>query len=152
VLFLLFQLGDERYALDAGRVVEVLPLLQLTAIPNAPRGVAGMFNYRGRPVPAVDLCQLILGRAARERLHTRILLVNYADDAGQGRLLGLIAEHATQVLRRDRKDFVESGLRLDATPYLGPILMDEHGIVRWLREDQLLTESVRHSLFAGTTA
>ena len=28
MLFLLFQLGDDRYALDAGHVVEVLPLLE----------------------------------------------------------------------------------------------------------------------------
>jgi chemotaxis-related protein WspB len=151
VLFLLFQLGNDRYALDVTRVVEVLPLLQLREIPNAPRCVAGIFNYRGQPVPVVDLCELILGRPARERLNTRIILVNYADDTGQNRLLGLIAEQATQVVRRDRKDFVESGLRLGAAPYLGPMLLDEHGIVRWVREERLLPDNVRNSLFAEKT-
>jgi chemotaxis-related protein WspB len=151
VLFLLFQLGSDRYALDVSRVVEVLPLLQLKKIPQAPRGVAGIFNYRGQPVPAVDLCELILGRAAQERLNTRIILVNYADDAGQHRLLGLIAEQATQVLRKDSKDFVESGLRLDAAPYLGPMLLDEHGIVRRVREERLLPDNVRDSLFTEKT-
>jgi chemotaxis-related protein WspB len=152
VLFLLFQLGSDRYALEAGRVVEVLPLLQLRTIPNAPRGVAGIFSYRGRPVPAVDLCELILEQPARQRLNTRIILVNYADDAGQHRLLGLIAEQVTQVLRKDSRDFSESGLRLGAAPYLGPMFLDEHGIVRWVREERLLPDPVRDSLFAETTA
>jgi len=50
MLFLLFQLGQDRYALEASRVIEVLPLVSLKRIPQAPRGVAGLFNYRGRPV------------------------------------------------------------------------------------------------------
>ena len=38
MLFLLFQLGNDRYALDASRVVEVLPLVELKHLPLAPRG------------------------------------------------------------------------------------------------------------------
>jgi chemotaxis-related protein WspB len=55
MLFLLFQLGEERYALDTSHVAEVLPLVAITPIPQAPTGVAGLFNYRGAPVPAIDL-------------------------------------------------------------------------------------------------
>src|SRR5580692_2688337 len=83
VLFLLFQLGHDRYALEASRVLEVLPLLELKKLPGAPRGVAGIFNYRGRPVPAVDLSEMTLGRPASERLSTRIIVVNYPDETGR---------------------------------------------------------------------
>ena len=41
MLFLLFRLGHDRYALEARRVVEVVPLLALKKIPQAPRGVVG---------------------------------------------------------------------------------------------------------------
>ena len=82
MLFLLFHLGKDRYALDASRVVEVVPLLTLRRIPQAPRGVAGIFNYRGQPVPAVDLGELMLGQPASPRLSTRIILVHYPDDGG----------------------------------------------------------------------
>jgi chemotaxis-related protein WspB len=68
MVFLLFQLGSGRYALEASRVVEVVPLLEMKPLPQAPRGVAGIFNYRGRPVPAVDLSALTLGQPASERL------------------------------------------------------------------------------------
>src|SRR5215471_8427642 len=122
MLFLLFQLGNERYALEASRVVEVVPLLALKSLPQAPQGVAGIFNYRGQPVPAVDLCALTVGEPARERLSTRIIIVKLSETGGPDRLVGLIAEHATEMLRKEASDFVESGLRIKSAAYLGGVL------------------------------
>jgi chemotaxis-related protein WspB len=152
MLFLLFQLGKDRYALEASRVVEVVPLLEMKQLPQAPKGVVGIFNYRGRPVPAVDLSALTLGRPAGERFSTRIIIVNYPDDTGTNRLLGLIAEHATETLRKDPKDFVDSGVKLGQAPYLGPILMQDPDPVQWIYEQRLLPEPVRDVLFSETAA
>src|SRR4051794_23463321 len=105
MLFLLFQSGNDRYVLEAGKVVEVLPFLNLTRIPNAPKGVAGMFNYHGRPVPAIDLCELTQNRPSDERLSTRIIMVNYPDDAGKMHPLGLIAARVTATVKREQADF-----------------------------------------------
>ena len=149
MLFLLFQLGKDRYALEASRVVEVVPLLALKKLPQAPTGVAGVFNYRGRPVPAVDLGALTLGQPASERLSTRIIVVNYPDESGANHLLGLIAEHATETLRKDAEEFVDAGVKLGAAPYLGPILMDGSQAIQWVYEHRLLPESVRGLLFSG---
>src|SRR4051812_49435313 len=131
MLFLLFQLGNDRYALEASRVVEVVPLLELKRIPQAPKGFAGVFNYRGRPVPAIDLCQLSLGEPAAERLSTRIIVTNCSDARGRGQLLGLIAKHATETLRREASDFVDPGFKFGSAPYLGPILLDPKGAIQW---------------------
>ncbi len=143
MLFLLFQLGRDRYALEASRVVEVLPLVNFKKLPHAPKGVAGVFNYRGRPVPAVDVSELTIGQPAQERLSTRIIVVNYPDRQGQKHLLGLVAEHATDVLRSEAQQFVEPGIQLRSAPYLGPVLMDKQGPIQWLYEDRLLTEPVK---------
>ncbi len=148
MLFLLFQLGKDRYALEASRVVEVVPLLALQKLPQSPKGVAGVFNYRGRPVPAVDLGMLTLGQPASERLSTRIIIVNYPDESGTTHLLGLIAERATETLRRDAKDFVDPGVKLGAAPYLGPILTDGNRAIQWIYEHRLLPEPMRELLFS----
>jgi CheW-like domain len=37
MLFLVFQLGTDRYAIEAAQVVEVLPLVNAKHIPRAPR-------------------------------------------------------------------------------------------------------------------
>ena len=54
-LFLVFRIGQERYALQAVDVVEVLPRLQLKPIAQAPSWVAGVFAYRGVVVPVMDM-------------------------------------------------------------------------------------------------
>ena len=151
MLFLLFQLGDDRYALDASRVVEVLPLLNLKKIPQAPRGVAGIFVYHGQPVPAVDLSELTSGRPASEKLSTRIILVNHADDGGKNHLLGLIAEHATEMIRRNKNDFNDPGMKLRRAPHLGPVMTDEKGVVQLIHEQKLLSANVRDFIFNEAT-
>ncbi len=150
MLFVVFQIGQDRYALDAGRVVQVVPLLALKRLPHAPKGVAGVFVYQGSPVPAVDLCELTLGRPAAEMLSTRIILVNFAAPGGEAHLLGLIAEKATEVLRKDPRDFVDSGINLKAAPYLGPVLADPKGPIHWLQEEHLVSGPVQKLLFASS--
>ena len=152
MLFLLFQLGPDRYALEAGHAVEVIPFVALKQIPHAPRGVAGVFNYRGRPVPAVDLCELTFGRPARELLSTRIIVVNYSDPQGRRQWTGLIVEHATGMIRREPGQFVSAGVELGHAPYLGPVIMDEQGVIQLLHPEHLLTENVRQLLRAETAA
>jgi chemotaxis-related protein WspB len=149
MLFLLFQLGKDRYALSASRVVEVAPLLELKRLPQAPKGIAGIFNYRGRPVPAVDLCEIATGQPASERLSTRIIIIKYQHEDGGAHLLGLIAENATEMLRKNARDFVDSGVTMKSAPYLGPVLMDSLGPIQWVDEQRLLSESVRSLLFAN---
>jgi chemotaxis-related protein WspB len=70
MLFLQFRLGQDSFALAADAIVEIVPL---TAMQAAPRGEGGgvSFDYRGRFIPAVDLCLRELGRPAHARLSTR---------------------------------------------------------------------------------
>jgi chemotaxis-related protein WspB len=150
MMFLLFQLGNDRYVLEAARVIEVLPMLDLKKIPEAPKGVAGIFNYHGQPVPAIDLSELTYDHPAGERMSTRIILINYPDESGRNHPLGLIAEHATEIIRRESRDFTEPGLKLGAAPYLGPVLMDGQGIIQWVHERRLLSDRVRDLLFCET--
>lgn len=147
MLFLLFQLGKDRYALDASQVAEVLPLVSFKEIPQSPPGVAGAFNFRGAPVPLIDLSQLTLNRPAQSRLSTRIILVHYPDGRGEKRLLGLIAEKVTETVRREAADFVASGVSNDAASYLGPVATDARGLIQWIEVNQLLPASVRELLF-----
>ena len=61
MLFLVFQIGKDRYAIEASQVVEVLPLVNVKHVPQAVVGVAGIFDYHGAPVPLIDLAELALG-------------------------------------------------------------------------------------------
>lgn len=148
MLFLLLQLGPDRYAIAARDVVEVLPLVEIKRLPQTPPEIAGLFTYRGTPVPLLDLSQLAFGAPARARLSTRILLVN----CQHGRLLGLIAEGATAMLRCEPEAFLPAGTYEPAAPWLGPVVRDERGIVQRIEWQQLLTPALRERLYDGLTA
>lgn len=152
MLFLIFQLGLERYALDATRVVEVLPLIGITKMPHAPVGVAGVLNYRGAPVPVIDLTELILGEPARRCLSTRIVLVHNGPAGGDTRMLALIAEQTTDTLQCPATDFAPSGLLNGAAPYLGLVATDDRGLIQWIDVHALLPASVRDMLHDQVSA
>jgi chemotaxis-related protein WspB len=147
MLFLLFQLGKDRYALEATKVAELLPLIHVRPIPQAHQAVMGVFNLRGAPVPVIDLSWLALGRPAERRMSTRIVLVHYPDGHGQMHLLGLVAEKATETMRRDPAEFTESGVSSDGAPWLGPVTHDAHGIVQLIEVHKLLPPELRDVLF-----
>ena len=142
MLFLLFQIGPGRYAIEATRVVEVLPLMRVNHLPQAPAGMAGVLCYRGAPLPVIDLSAVILNRPAEQKLSTRILVV----DCAGGRRLGLIAERANGTLKRERNDFMETGVALEGVPYLGPVTRDERGFILWLDPDQLPGSASLHQI------
>ncbi len=91
--------------------------------------------------------ELTLGQPASERLSTRIILIHYPDESGRNQLLGLIAERATEIIRRESRDFVDPGLKLETAPYLGPVLMDGQGPIQLVHEQRLLSDRVRNLLF-----
>ncbi len=147
MLFLIFELGKDRYALDVRQIAEVLPLVGVKETPMAPPGMCGLFNYRGAPVPVVDLSQLMVGRPSVRRLSTRIVLVQQPDTSGRTHLLGLIAERATQTARHEPSDFVPSGIANPAAPYLGPVVIDARGLLQLIEVRTLLPASFRDLLF-----
>lgn len=152
MLFLVFRLDKDRYALPAQQVVEVLPLLQLKQWPKAAHGVAGICTYRGRPLPVLDLSELCLGRPAPRRLSTRLLVVRYPDAREPARLLGLIAEDATDTVCIDPGDFVDAGVRTDGAPFLGPVVAHGDGLLQRVNVAALLPAALRDALFVEAEA
>ena len=152
MLFLLFRLGQDRYAIEARQVAEVLPMLAVKQIPQAPPEVRGAFYFRGQPVPLIDLWHLALGRPARDHLSTRIVLVHWPDARGDLRLLGLVAEHVTETFRREPSDFRDAGVEPPEAAWLGPVTPHEGGLVQWVQVQQLLSPALRELLFPAEAA
>ena len=138
MLFLMVHLGDDRYVLNTGQISEILPLVHLKRVPQMPPAVAGVFNYRGTPVPVVDLAQLTLGRPAQAHLSTRLVLASYVDTNGDRHSLGMIAERATDTIRLNPMDFGPCGMANGDLGYLGPVTADARGVIQWLDPAKIL--------------
>lgn len=146
MMYVLFSIGNDRFALDTSHIVEVVPRVELWQIPKAPLYVAGLFRYRGRLVPVLDLCQLMQGQPCPVRLSTRILLVHYPGEDGVSQILGLMVERVTDTLTSHEVTFAPAGITAEDAPYLQDIATDAHGIIHRLRVEALLPAPVRVAL------
>jgi len=90
---------------------------------------------------------MTLAEPAAQRLSTRIILVKYPLEAQHPHPLGLIAEQATNMIRRSTQDFVEPGVGSKNAPYLGRVANDTGGLIQWIEVERLLTPELRDVLF-----
>ncbi len=144
---LIFYLGNDRYALVTDTIREILPMLELKGIPGAPSYVSGLMNYRGTPVPVIDLSAMALGRPSRDLLSTRILVVDYPWTKQEPGFIGIIAEKVLEVIREDQKGFVPSGVTVDKAPYLGLVKSRMDGMIQLIEIEDLLPLRVRQILY-----
>ena len=147
MLLLRFRMEDDDYVIDVQHIVEVLPFVKLKHVVHAPDYVAGLLNYRGQPVPILDLCRIALGRASKPRLNTRIVLARYDDAAGQTHLLGYIIERVLDTVKREASAFLPSLVKVANSPYLGDIALHSDGMMQLIRLDALLPDEAREFLF-----
>ncbi len=101
MLLVLFNIGVERFALSCHNVVEILPFLRLQEASPRCEEISGLINYRGRPVPVLDLRLLLADSPCRQTLSTRIIVINYQDERGRlglERRMGLLAENVTETV------------------------------------------------------
>ncbi|MEW6398834.1 MAG: chemotaxis protein CheW [Bacillota bacterium] len=88
-----FQLGNEEYAITVERVREVVKAERITRVPGAPSYVRGIINLRGRVVPVIELRQR-LGLDAAPVERPRIMV---AEDGSA--LVGMLVDRAFEVMR-----------------------------------------------------
>ncbi|HFD79918.1 MAG TPA: purine-binding chemotaxis protein CheW [Gammaproteobacteria bacterium] len=147
MLMLSFQLGNGHYAIPAQEVVEVLPRLELDPVARVPAWIAGLLDYRGTPVPVLDLCRLIAEQPCRNTFGSRIIMVDFVPAGAAGRLLGLLAEGVHETLRLDEEEFSEAGLPRQQAPYLGQATRDGERLIERIRVNELIPPSIRKQLF-----
>jgi chemotaxis-related protein WspB len=124
MLALAFHIGASRYALASHGIVEVVPRVELRAVPHAPTAVAGTFTYRGSVVPTIDLCTLLLNTRCSEVLSTRIIVVRISRvDQSASFLVGLLAEKVYDTITLDASTKISSNVSVQRAPYLGDVHM-----------------------------
>ncbi|MBU4153212.1 MAG: chemotaxis protein CheW [Proteobacteria bacterium] len=139
MLLVLFKLQNDDYAIDSKRVVEIIPFLQTQKIPMTPKYITGMVNYRGTPVPVIDLGLLLNDQVCQQLYSTRIILTSVTLGGNLRKIVGLLAENVTETIKT-AKDW-----RPKATDK-GPLFLDNallnHSMVRWFEPEQMLPDDI----------
>jgi chemotaxis signal transduction protein len=89
-----FQVEGRSYALPLEQVVEVLRMVAVTPLPEAPPWVAGVVNLRGTLIPMIDL-RPRLGMARTEVDPSHVFVVAQA----RGRTVGVLADEVQDVVQ-----------------------------------------------------
>jgi purine-binding chemotaxis protein CheW len=98
--YLTFKLEEEVFALDIGKVREVLDFTAVTKVPQTPDFMLGVINLRGSVVPVVDM-RLKFGMTRTETtVNTCFIIVEIAID-GETTVLGALVDSVQEVMDLD---------------------------------------------------
>jgi purine-binding chemotaxis protein CheW len=93
-----FKIGSEEFGVDILKVQEIIRMVEITKVPQAPIYVEGVINLRGRVIPIIDLRKRLNLELAEMDKNTRIVVV----DIG-GNIMGMIVDSVSEVLRLPSK-------------------------------------------------
>jgi len=88
------EMGDERFAVEAGLVHEVVRLPPITPLPGSPPFLLGVAAHRGEVLPVVDLARLMGRGEARLHQRSRVAVVRF-----EGMVMALLADQIEGLTR-----------------------------------------------------
>jgi purine-binding chemotaxis protein CheW len=128
---LTFKLDQEIFAVDVGRIREVLELTAMTKLPGTPDFVRGVLNLRGDVVPVVDL-RMKLGLGMTDKTVDTCVVISEIAVDGQRVVVGVLVDSVQEVIDIDGKSLVpppRMGNRIDASAIRGMSRRDDHFVM-----------------------
>lgn len=139
--YLTFSLAGEEYGIAILKVKEIIGMMPVTPVPQAPRFVKGVINLRGRVIPVTDF-RLKFGMEEKEYTErTCIIVVEIAGREGTI-MMGLVVDSVSEVLNIKGEDIEETpafGTRVKTDYILGMAKM-EGGVKILLDIDKVMND------------
>jgi chemotaxis signal transduction protein/ABC-type nitrate/sulfonate/bicarbonate transport system substrate-binding protein len=95
--YLTFSLDGQQYGIDILRIKEIIGMLPVRSIPQAPPYVRGVINLRGRTIPVIDL-RVKFGLGAPASGNRSCIVVLESDCAGKECFIGVAVDSVSEVL------------------------------------------------------
>ncbi len=90
-----FKLNKEEYGIDILKVHEIIRMMQITQVPNAPNHVYGVINLRGKVIPVISLKKYLSFDASNnDDDHARIMVVELDQ-----KVVGFIVDAVSEVIK-----------------------------------------------------
>ncbi|MEW6710552.1 MAG: chemotaxis protein CheW [Candidatus Riflebacteria bacterium] len=115
--YLAFKLGEEVYAVEVGKVREILDFPPITKVPRTPDFMRGVINLRGSVVPVVDM-RLKFGMSRTEKSVNTCIIVVEAMVENEITTIGALADSVQEV-------FELSNANIEPPPKIGTRLKVE---------------------------
>jgi len=120
----LFSLDSPRYALHLSQVDRVVPSMEITPLPGAPKIIYGVVNFHGEIIPVVNIRQLF-GLPHREVcVDDQFVIVST-----EKRRLVLVVDYVTDVVELSDSQITDPDDTMPFTDVLSGITVYNHHIV-----------------------
>ena len=140
MLYVQFNIDNERYLVATQWVIMLMPLVQVQPVAKESNAISGCMIFKGEAVPVIDVVQLLAGRQARRRMSTRIIVISIDGLATGANKLGLLVEKVSELMRLEETKFSAISHSTDSTPVLGAQAQDEFGVLQRIEPVNLLSQ------------
>ncbi len=89
-----FRVGTETFGVSIQTVHEIVRLMEITAVPDAPVYIEGVINLRGKIIPVIDLRKRFGEKTITTNKKNRILVAEVGT-----KMVGLVVDSASEVLK-----------------------------------------------------
>ncbi len=145
--YLTFTLAGEQYGIGILKVKEIMGMMPVTTVPQAPDFVKGVINLRGKVIPVIDLRRRFGMSAMETTERTCIIVVELRAEARQLQM-GIVVDSVSEVLNIGKSEIEDTpsfGANLDTAFILGMAKM-EGGVKILLDIDRALSEQETQEL------
>jgi purine-binding chemotaxis protein CheW len=98
--FLSFRLGEELFAANVGKVLEILEIPRITKVPRSPAFMRGVINLRGNVLPVIDTRTKFGLPTAADTINSCILVLSISLE-GKEVVLGAVVDAVQEVMEID---------------------------------------------------
>ena len=101
--YLSFKLGDELFAVNVGKVLNILEMTRITKVPNSPEYMKGVINLRGSVLPVIDMRVKFGLELTEETVNTCILVLDIEID-NESVKVGALVDAVSEVLEIEEEE------------------------------------------------
>ena len=138
--YLTFTLAGEAYGIGILKIREIIGMMPITSVPQAPDFVKGVINLRGKVIPVIDL-RLRFGMPAMDYTERTCIIVVQIDLSGAPLNIGIVVDSVSEVLNIAGGDIENAptfGTQLN-TDYILGMAKIEGGVKILLDIDRVLS-------------
>ena len=141
--YLTFNLGPEEYGFEILRVLEIIGLMKITAVPRTPDYVRGIINLRGTIHPVIDL-RTKFGMNRIDDTEETCIIVLEIEKNGQSEQIGVVVDNVKEVQDISEKEIENSpslGQGVD-TKFIIGMANIKNKVVILLSVENIFTEEI----------
>ncbi len=105
--YLTFSLENQEYGIGILKVREIIGMMPITAVPQAPAYVRGVINLRGKVIPIIDF-RLKFGMPATKQTDQTCMIVVGIENQDGTTLIGVVVDSVSEVLAVKESDIEDA--------------------------------------------